>query len=119
MTHPSIAHAPESIRNLAALMEHCNLVVCNDSGPMHIAAALNVPMVAIFGPTDHVAWEPLSDEATIVRRDMPCWPCSAHKCKIGWECTKKLSVDVVWNEVTRKVCGLSSISTEKIGRTAV
>ena len=119
MTHPSIAHAPESIRNLAALMEHCNLVVCNDSGPMHIAAALNVPMVAIFGPTDHVAWEPLSDEATIVRRDMPCWPCSAHKCKIGWECTKKLSVDVVRNEVTRKVCGLSSISTEKIGRTAV
>ena len=108
MTHPSVAHAPESIRHLAALMEHCNLVVCNDSGPMHIAAALNVPMVAIFGPTDYVAWEPLSEKATIVRRDMPCWPCSAHKCKIGWECTKKLPVDVVWNEVARKVSGLSS-----------
>ncbi len=119
MTHPSIAQAPESIRNLAALMKHCALVICNDSGPMHIAATLNVPMVAIFGPTDHVAWEPLSDEATIVRRDMPCWPCSAHKCKIGWECTKKLPVDVVWNEVTRKVSGLSSISTEKMRRTAV
>ena len=108
MTHPSIAHAPVSIRHLAALMEHCNLVVCNDSGPMHIAAALNLPMVAIFGPTDYVAWEPLSEKATIVRRDMPCWPCSAHKCKIGWECTKKLPVDVVWNEVARKVSGLSS-----------
>ena len=108
MTHPSIAHAPVSIRHLAVLMEHCNLVVCNDSGPMHIAAALNVPMVAIFGPTDYVAWEPLSEKATIVRRDMPCWPCSAHKCKIGWECTKKLPVDVVWNEVARKVSGLSS-----------
>ncbi len=108
MTHPSITHAPVSIRHLAVLMEHCNLVVCNDSGPMHIAAALNVPMVAIFGPTDYVAWEPLSEKATIVRRDMPCWPCSAHKCKIGWECTKKLPVDVVWNEVARKVSGLSS-----------
>lgn len=119
MTRPSIAHAPESIRNLAALMKHCNLVICNDSGPMHIAAALNVPLVAIFGPTDHVAWEPLGEKATIVRRDMPCWPCSAHKCKIGWECTKKLSVDLVWNETVQKVSGFPAISIEKIGKTAV
>ena len=95
----SIGYAPGSIRELAALIKHCNLFVCNDSGPMHIAAALDVPTVAIFGPTDHVAWKPLSDAATIVRRDMPCWPCSAHKCKIGWECTKKLAVNTVWNEV--------------------
>ena len=117
MTQPSIAHAPESIRNLAALMKHCNLVICNDSGPMHIAAALNVPMVAIFGPTDHIAWKPLGEGATIVRRDMPCWPCSAHKCKIGWECTKKLPVDLVWSEIVRKVSGHSSTSAEKIGAT--
>lgn len=93
----SISYAPKSIRELAALIKHCNLFLCNDSGPMHIAAALDVRTVAIFGPTDHVAWEPLSDEATIVRRDMPCWPCSAHKCTIGWECTKKLTVDTVWD----------------------
>ena len=97
----SIAYAPESIRELAALIKHCSLFVCNDSGPMHIAAALDVRTVAIFGPTDHVAWKPLSEEATIVRRDMPCWPCSAHKCKIGWECTKKLAVDSVWNRVEK------------------
>lgn len=95
----SIAYAPKSIRELAALIKHCNFFVCNDSGPMHIAAALDVRTVAIFGPTDHVAWKPLSEEATIVRRDMPCWPCSAHKCKIGWECTKKLTVDTVWDQV--------------------
>ena len=117
MTHPLIAHAPESIRILAALMKHCNLVVCNDSGPMHIAAALNVPTVAIFGPTDHVAWKPLSEKATIVRRDMPCWPCSAHKCKIGWECSKKLPVDLVWNEIVRKISGHPSISPKEIGGT--
>ena len=95
----SIAYAPKSIRELAALIKRCDFFVCNDSGPMHIAAALDVRTVAIFGPTDHVAWKPLSTEATIVRRDMPCWPCSAHKCKIGWECTKKLSVDTVWDRV--------------------
>jgi heptosyltransferase II len=99
MKSPSIAHAPKSIRELAALLKGCQLVVCNDSGPMHIAAALDVPMVSLFGPTDHVVWKPLSEKASVVRRDMPCWPCSAHKCKIGWECIKKLPVDVVWDKV--------------------
>lgn len=95
----SIAYAPKSVRELGALIQCCNLVVCNDSGPMHIAAALDVPTVAIFGPTDHVAWKPNTKNATVVRRDMPCWPCSAHKCKIGWECTKKLPVEMVWEKV--------------------
>ena len=67
-----------------------------------MGAALDVPMVAIFGPTDHVAWKPLSERAIVVRRDMPCWPCSAHKCKISWECTKKLPVEMVWDKVERQ-----------------
>ena len=96
-----ITYAPKSVRELAALIKRCNFFLCNDSGPMHIAAALDVRTVGIFGPTDHVAWHPLSEEATIVRRDMPCWPCSPHRCKIGWECTKKLPVDTVWNAVEK------------------
>ncbi len=103
MESRAIPYAPESIRALGALLSCCDLVVCNDSGPMHLAAALDVPMVAIFGPTDHVAWHPLSENASIVRRDMPCWPCSAHKCKIGWECTKKLPVEPVWDATTLTV----------------
>ena len=103
MQFPAITHAPETIRRLGALLSCCDLVVCNDSGPMHLAAALDIPTVAIFGPTDHVAWRPLSENASIVRRDMPCWPCSAHKCKIGWECTKKLSIEPVWNAAATAV----------------
>ena len=103
MQSDAITYAPETIRSLGALLSCCDLVVCNDSGPMHIAAALDVPTVAIFGPTDHVAWHPLSENASIVRRDMPCWPCSAHKCKIGWECTKKLPVEPVWDATTLTV----------------
>ena len=103
MQSRAIRYAPETIRELGALLSCCDLVVCNDSGPMHLAAALDVPMVAIFGPTDHVAWHPLSENASIVRRDMPCWPCSAHKCKIGWECTKKLPIEPVWNATTLTV----------------
>lgn len=97
-TNPHV-YAPKTIRELGSLISHCDLFVCNDSGPMHIAAALDVPTIAIFGPTDHVAWRPMSNKASVVRRDMPCWPCSAHKCKIGWECTKKLPLDMVWNAV--------------------
>ena len=103
MQSDAITYAPETIRELGAMLSCCNLVVCNDSGPMHLAAALDVPMVAIFGPTDHVAWHPLSENASIVRRDMPCWPCSAHKCKIGWECTKKLPIETVWDATAEKV----------------
>ena len=97
MQSRAIIYAPETIRELGGLLACCDLVVCNDSGPMHLAAALDVPTVAIFGPTDHVVWRPLSENAAIVRRDMPCWPCSAHKCKIGWECTKKLPMEPVWH----------------------
>lgn len=97
MQSDAVVYAPQTIRELGAILSHCDLFVCNDSGPMHLAAALNVQTVAIFGPTDHVAWHPMSENASIVRRDMPCWPCSAHKCKIGWECTKKLPVEMVWN----------------------
>lgn len=98
-SHP-IVYAPKTIRELGAILSHCGFVVCNDSGPMHLAAALDVPTLAIFGPTDYVAWRPMSENASIVRRDMPCWPCNARKCKIGWECTKKLSVDIVWDAAT-------------------
>ncbi|MBM3239070.1 lipopolysaccharide heptosyltransferase II [Candidatus Poribacteria bacterium] len=92
-------YAPESLRQLAALINCCKLFICNDSGPMHIAAALNVPIVAIFGPTDHVRWAPRSPNAQIARRDMPCWPCSAHKCKNNFECTKLLPVETVWEKI--------------------
>lgn len=103
MDSPAIIYSPKTIRELGAVLSLCSLVVCNDSGPMHLAAALDVPTVAIFGPTDYVAWRPMSKKASIVRRDMPCWPCNAHKCKIGWECTKKLPVDTVLNATTLTV----------------
>ena len=99
MAHPPIPAAGLQLRQFAALTEKCSLFLCNDSGPMHIAAALKVPTVAIFGSTDHVRWRPYSENAMIVRRDMDCWPCGAHKCKREFECTKLLPVSDVWSAV--------------------
>jgi heptosyltransferase-2 len=90
-----ITIAGPPLRQFAALLEKCSIFLCNDSGPMHIAAALKVPTVAIFGPTDHVRWRPRSEKASIVRKDVDCWPCSAHKCRRGFECIKTLPVDWV------------------------
>lgn len=103
MTHPPILATGIQLRQFAALVAECSLFLCNDSGPMHIAAALKVPTVAIFGPTDHVRWKPHSENAVIVRRDMDCWPCSAHKCKRAFECTKSLPVEDVWSAVIDKL----------------
>ena len=99
MANEAIIHIPKSLRQLAALINEARLFICNDSGPMHIAAALNTSTVAIFGTTDHLRWAPLSERATIALREMPCRPCSAHKCHREFECVKRLPVEIVWEKV--------------------
>jgi heptosyltransferase II len=104
--NPLIFASGIKLRQFSALVERCSLFVCNDSGPMHIASALKVPTVAIFGPTDYVRWRPHNENSVVVRKDMDCWPCSAHRCKRNYECTKDLPVSQVWKaivELTSKV----------------
>ena len=61
---------------LAAIFERVDLLVTGDTGPMHLAAALDVPLVAVFGPSDPARWGPLSPSARIVRAQLPCSPCN-------------------------------------------
>jgi ADP-heptose:LPS heptosyltransferase len=61
---------------LAALLARCQAYVGNDSGPTHLAAALGVPTVAIFGPTDPDLWAPREPSVQVVRGSAPCAPCS-------------------------------------------
>ena len=67
----------QSLQVMAGLMEHCHLVVCNDSGPMHVAAALRVPIVALFGPGSPERTGPYTDPALVrvLTRRYPCSPC--------------------------------------------
>lgn len=101
MTNSPVSAAGISLRQSAALTERCKLFICNDSGPMHIAAASKVPTIALFGPTDHVRWRPRNEKSIIVRTDMDCWPCSAHKCRKEFECMKSLPVDKVLDAISR------------------
>lgn len=58
-----------------ALLSRCNLLVCNDSGIMHLGASLRVPLVALFGPQSPVKFGPWGDSCRVIYHAFPCSPC--------------------------------------------
>ncbi len=77
-----------------ACIARCHVFVTNDSGLMHVAAALNTPLVAVFGSTDHIATGPFSEQATIVRHPVKCSPCMKTHCPKGHQqCMESVSVE--------------------------
>ncbi|TLM66214.1 MAG: lipopolysaccharide heptosyltransferase II [Deltaproteobacteria bacterium] len=84
-----------SVRELMAVLARCRLVVTNDSGPMHIAAAFGVPLVAVFGPTDHTTTSPLTDRCRIVRSAAECAPCMLRECPVDHHCMTGVTADMV------------------------
>ena len=83
---------PETtLAELGAYLERCGLLVSNDSAPMHMAAALNVPTVGIFGPTDPRAQGPWGDGHGVVRKEsVDCLGCNRTRCPIGNICMTTL-----------------------------
>lgn len=84
-----------SLGELIALMERLDLYVTNDSGAMHIAAAIETSIVAIFGSTDWITTSPYSDKAVIVRKDTDCAPCLLRDCPTDHVCMTKIEVEDV------------------------
>lgn len=84
-----------SLKVLAALYERASLVVTIDSGPMHLAAAMGTPVVALFGPTAPWRTGPFGAEHSVLRVEMACSPCLKRTCRYHHECMEQLSVDQV------------------------
>ncbi len=84
-----------TVRDLMALIKRCNFFITNDSGPMHIAAAFGVPLVAIFGPTDHTGTAPYTGRAVVVHKDVECAPCKLRECPIDHRCMTEITADDV------------------------
>jgi heptosyltransferase-2 len=85
-----------SVRELMAVIKRCSLFITNDSGPMHIAAAFGVPLVAVFGPTDSQTTYPLADTAIVVRQPVDCAPCMKRVCPTDHRCmTAVVAADVL------------------------
>lgn len=80
--------------DLAALFARARLVVANDSGPMHLAAAVGAPVVAFFGPTDPGRTRPAGAPSKILDRYVFCSPCFLKECPYGHECMREITVEM-------------------------
>lgn len=92
------------IRQLAALIERCDLFLTNDTGPMHIATAMHTPTISLFGPGNHIRFQPLDPIHTTIRHDVPCNPCKqfTDRCKDNI-CMKLITVDEVWEAICQRL----------------
>ena len=90
-----------SLGGLAALMKRFDLFISNDTGPSHIACAVDCPSITIFGPADVQRWAPLqSDRHPIVRQPVACSPCGYWECPIDHRCLRWLTPESVFVKVT-------------------
>jgi len=85
-----------SLREAIALISRCGLFVSNDSGLMHVAGALGVPTVAIFGSTNPVTTSPSGKRTIVVRGEAPCSPCLKKICPTDFQCMKSIGVENVY-----------------------
>jgi heptosyltransferase-2 len=84
-----------SLGELMGVLSELSLFVTNDSGPMHLAAALRTPTVAVFGPTDPRETGPFGGKARVVRESVECSPCLYRDCPIDHRCMERVSVERV------------------------
>ena len=94
-----------TLSQLGALIKRAAILISNDSGPVHIAAALGTPVVSIFGRNDRGLspnrWRPLGSKSFFVHKDVGCSPCLAHNCKKGFLCLRAVKPDEVFSLVKK------------------
>jgi heptosyltransferase-2 len=89
-----------SLRELACLISVCDALLTNDSGPMHIADALEIPLVALFGSTNEVVTGPYSSQ-NVIHKHVSCSPCHRRVCPIDFRCMKEIQAEEVYQELCR------------------
>lgn len=99
---------PLTIPQLAALFESSNALLCHDSGPMHLAAAVGTPVVALFSSQNVATWRPLGDDHITLQAPMPCNPCLSPGFCVPSDsyhnhCVRHLSVEQVFAAVIQQI----------------
>ncbi|MCK5572607.1 MAG: glycosyltransferase family 9 protein, partial [Bacteroidetes bacterium] len=100
MKHRAFIPPPATLLQLGALLKRCTFVVSNDTGPMHIAAAVGTPVLGIHGPTNPVLQGAYGSQHMVVQKEgLECLGCNLTKCPIGHPCMLELTVDTVLKHV--------------------
>lgn len=94
-TPPRVLCGETSLPDLLGVLSHLRLLITNDSGPMHLAAALGTPVVAVFGPTDWRETAPRGGGHRVVREAVECAPCKLRDCPIDHRCMRRVTLDRV------------------------
>jgi heptosyltransferase-2 len=95
-----------SLDEAIALIAHASAMVSNDSGLLHVASALNRPVIAIYGPTDPDHAPPFSDMAASLSLRLSCAPCKQRECPLGHhDCMNKLDSGMVWQPLKGMLAG--------------
>ena len=97
---PIIACGKTSVNQLACLIKKCNVYVSPDSAPLHIACAVETPVIALFGPTDHRRHLSPAKKGAVLSSDMLCSPCYKPQCRTR-ECMRKIKVEEVMAAIER------------------
>jgi heptosyltransferase-2 len=92
-----------TLREFIDMTAACSLFLTNDSGAMHIAAALGVPSVTVFGPTDETATGPSGAHARLLREPVECAPCKLRECPIDHRCMTRVTAHQVVEEALKLV----------------
>ncbi|HZR45268.1 MAG TPA: putative lipopolysaccharide heptosyltransferase III [Candidatus Manganitrophaceae bacterium] len=107
-----------SLKELAAISKRSDLFIGVDSAPMHIAAAVGTPVVALFGPSGEHHWRPWGEGHTVVAKAMPCRPCGQAGCNNSKrsECLETLSVEEVWEAVRKQLEARADGGSDRVTR---
>ena len=97
-----------NIQLLAAVLKRCAVYVTNDTGAMHIGAAVGVPLVAIFGPTDPRTTSPVGKHV-LLRHPVPCSPCLLRECPIDHRCMTNISADQLTSSVINSYRAINNV----------
>ncbi len=92
---PAVLSGQTSLRQFLGILSQAQLFISNDSGPMHIANALAVPVVGVFGPTEPAVTRPYEPPSTVVWKGAACWPCLYRSCPYGHECLPAIAPEEV------------------------
>ncbi|HTK88213.1 MAG TPA: lipopolysaccharide heptosyltransferase II [Nitrospiraceae bacterium] len=103
LSKPVVLSGRTSMRELMSIIKRCRLFITNDTGPMHIAAAFDVPVVAIFGPTDFRTTSPFGETHQIVRQPVECSPCLLRECPIDHRCMTGVTVEHVYEAAAKQL----------------